>query len=253
MVIILLVALAYPVTLKAQNSQRVDIYKKVGQLDLVKVIFPDTVTNGYDYRARHEIVGYIDTNYQRFQIHFTSITQNPENPYQYFLKGKTKVRNNICDFEGTLKVLSSTKFDSVETMVDIGPTNFKIGEIRSEIVLNEERSQQFSGSIKGNLYTSILIDTMGRLQYNAFHLEVSDGYCNNQFTGVWTSYTTGKSRKCNWGDYRIPDCGDLDMGAGFFSPADKYLKNGWLTYRAMINNKPEDQEAIRVENAEWWK
>jgi hypothetical protein len=32
---------------------------------------------------------------------------------------------------------------------------------------------------------------------------------------------------CNWGEIRIPFCGDLDGGAGEFIPNPKYVKNGW--------------------------
>nr|MBP6410083.1 hypothetical protein [Pseudarcicella sp.] len=58
----------------------------------------------------------------------------------------------------------------------------------------------------------------------------SDGFFNNQFIGSWTSYKTNTSKKCNWGDYRIPESGNLDVGAGEFSVDEKYLKNGWKNY-----------------------
>lgn len=50
------------------------------------------------------------------------------------------------------------------------------------------------------------------------------------FVGSWTSYKTNIAKKCNWGDYRIPDSSDLDIGTGEFSVNEKYVKNDWLSY-----------------------
>ena len=58
----------------------------------------------------------------------------------------------------------------------------------------------------------------------------ADPYRNNQFAGRYTPAPGGEKLRSNWGDFRIPDSGDLDQGAGEFSPADKYLKNGWDGY-----------------------
>ena len=67
--------------------------------------------------------------------------------------------------------------------------------------------------------------------------------------------TTGKSKICNWGDYRIPLCNDLDIGTGEFSPNPKYLKNGWSNYiKAYSNNSNQkvSKEAQQIENEKWW-
>ena len=63
-------------------------------------------------------------------------------------------------------------------------------------------------------------------------------------------------KRCNWGDYRIPNCGDLDIGAGGFSPADKYLTNGWQNYRDANFGGPEtpkSKKAATLEYVRWWK
>lgn len=43
--------------------------------------------------------------------------------------------------------------------------------------------------------------------------------------------TTNKLMKCNWGDCRIPDSSDLDIGAGEFVPAEEYIDSGWQLLR----------------------
>jgi hypothetical protein len=36
-------------------------------------------------------------------------------------------------------------------------------------------------------------------------------------------------KRCNWGDFRIPNSGDLDGGAAGFSPW-KHKENGWQDF-----------------------
>lgn len=59
----------------------------------------------------------------------------------------------------------------------------------------------------------------------------SDRYYNNAFVGIWQSYSAGKEKICNFGEYRIPFIKpDFDIGAGEFYPNPKYKDNGWQRY-----------------------
>lgn len=60
---------------------------------------------------RLEPLGFIGENFQRFQIHFISAIKNPDNKLQYFIYGKTKVKENICSFQGTITVTESRTYD----------------------------------------------------------------------------------------------------------------------------------------------
>ena len=62
---------------------------------------------------------------------------------------------------------------------------------------------------------------------------------------------TRKKKVCNWADFRVPYCADLDIGAGEFSPADKYLMFGWKTYREAYFN--DNKSARQEEEKQWWK
>lgn len=68
--------------------------------------------------------------------------------------------------------------------------------------------------------------------------------------GTWTSYATHQTLRCNWGDYRIPNADDFDIGAGEFSPADKYLPYGWQDVRDALNG---NEAARRREAQPWWR
>lgn len=45
--------------------------------------------------------------------------------------------------------------------------------------------------------------------------------------GTWTEYNSNEMKCSNWGERRIPFSGDLDIGAGEFSPNPKYFDKGW--------------------------
>lgn len=85
---------------------------------------------------------------------------------------------------------------------------------------------------------------------------VADGFTNNNFTGTWTSYKSNLSRKCNWGDYRIPESRLLDIGAGQFSVDQKYRKNGWENFSVAWNSNSETPDVKKARDKEllaWWK
>jgi hypothetical protein len=197
---------------------------------------------------RPELLGFIGEDYQRVYIHFITATRNASDHMQYLVTGKTKVHSNINDFKGTITIK--------EACLDPDPEypEYKSGYIKGEYRLEENRQQQGSGYFKGSFWGRWFISNDGKITYNTLDL-VTDGFSNNHFTGSWTSYATGKSKKCNWGDFRIPDSGDLDVGTGEFAVAGKYIKNGWETYvqAANVPDSLEGKRALAIEATRWWE
>jgi hypothetical protein len=227
---------------KTFSQDTTTFYDNIKNYDLTTIWSGDSIeTNNLDFPVnkikRPEPLGYIDTNYTRFYIHFISVKKNKDNPYLYNITGKTRVGNNICDFTGTIKIIES----KVEQKTVY--RQYKQGYAICEVIFYEDEKQPSSGVITGKLRTQFIVDKT-KIKYNGLML-IADSFSNNEFAGIWTSYKTNKSKKCNWGDFRIPDSGDLDMGAGEFSPSDKYLKNGWQSYRDSFGKqyKPKDN---------WW-
>lgn len=227
-----------------------------GQLknyDLSTVLLTDSILaedreNSKDKIKRAEALGFIGDNFQRFHIHFISIIQSPTNPYEYLAYGKTMVKENVCSFLGRIVVKEST----IRRSEDIPA--YKQGVAVCEVTLYEDRKQPSTGLIKGSLTTNFIIDDKGKFRYDAL-MFVADDFSNNQFTGTWTSYKTNASKKCNWGDYRIPGSGDLDTGTGEFMASEKYNKNGWASYMLEFNAKNLDTNELEKTNVgkEWWK
>lgn len=127
------------------------------------------------------------------------------------------------------------------------------GIVVGEYHFAENRSQKFSGRFDGVFCSRWFIDRYGDLKYDDLEWDCSDSYCNNQFVGTWKSYDAEIPKTCNWGDSRIPQSGDLDIGTGEFYPNDKYVANGW---QKLIDawEKPDcDKKARQEEQRKWWK
>ncbi len=200
------------------------------------------------------VVGVIGANHQRIRIAFTSIEQNPEKLWEYRVVGKSKVKNNICDFVGVIRVDSVVELKALHYGVDDMYKDSSIvnqGVVFATYNFDESKEQNHSGTFSGKLMTKWYTTSHGKLKYDKIQW-ISDSYMNNAFIGSWTQYDSETSKVCNWGDYRIPlSAQDFDIGAGEFSPSEKYYKFGWEEYQnAWLY---EDEDAQKRELAEWWK
>lgn len=220
-----------------------NFYSGIKDYDLGCLWIADSIAgeeneNGSGAKVKNaEPLGYIDTNYQRFYIHFISATKKKDNPYEYMVLGKTRIKNTTCDFQGIIRV------NSADISASEAIPGFREGNVYCEVMFYEDKKQIGSGFIKGKSSSGFVIDNKGNLHYNALGL-VADGFDNNQFECTWTSYRTKRSKKCNWGDYRIPDSFNFDFGTGEFFPNPVYLKNGWEDFA---------KDGQRVEEKIWWK
>ncbi|MEO6819008.1 MAG: hypothetical protein ABI204_04735 [Ginsengibacter sp.] len=196
-----------------------------------------------------EPLGFIGDNYQRFYIHFISVKKSKVNPYQYFVSGKTKVKEIISGFSGTINVVKAGIY---KKQID---ENYKQGSVECNIIFYEDSLQKSTGFFKGKLISKFFLDERNLVWYDDIELG-ADGYFNNQCEAVWTSYKTSKSKKCNWGDYRIPQSKALDSGDGEFAVNKKYDLFGWKNYRIAWSDDPWVKgtgQAREAENKHWWE
>lgn len=234
---------------KAQDIKTSDFFEEIKSYDISNLLTTDKIyfADSTDF-DRKEPIGFIGRNFQRFYIHIISVIKNPNNGLEYFIFGKTKVKDNICTFQGVIQISESKMYDQNEI------STHQQGFVKGEYEFFEDPDQLGSGILKGDFQSNFFIDKKGELKYNAL-MFAADGFHNNQFEGSWESYKTGKSKKCNWGDYRIPDSGYLDIGAGEFSPSDKYKEYGWDNYIKALgysNDKSIVEKARLKEKESWW-
>lgn len=206
-------------------------------------------------KAENYIVfGVIGKDYQRIKIKIISVIKNSEKSNEYSVIGKSSVKGNICDFRGTILINSIREFKHLHFGVD---EEYKDKGIKSQGILfadyefKENKEQNHSGIFRGQLYSKWYLNSVNRIEYDNIESN-SNGYSNNAFIGIWENYSTGNEKLCNWADYRIPKANqDFDIGAGEFSPSEKYYDKGWENYqKAWLHG---DKKAKRNELEEWWK
>jgi hypothetical protein len=198
------------------------------------------------------VYGFIGDNYERIRIKFISVTKSKVLANTYYVYGKSMVKNNICEFRGSIVISNIRKLKVTSNGLDDKYKNTGIkGQfvILGDYMFAESKKQDQAGTFKGIVLSKFYIDKEGNIKYDDID-SVSDSFTNNQFVGEWSSYKGKLVERCNWGDFRIPNSGDLDIGAGDFSPNEKYLKNGW---QSIADEMAANKDAKKSGEAQWWK
>jgi len=200
--------------------------KKENRLDLLtvynfsKIIIP-----------QNNFIGFIGSDYKRILMKFDSARKN--NDSTYIILGSSQVGNNKCIFNGELIIDKVKEFKNYHFGVDSIYTDSAIafqGILIGHFLIKENIQQNSAGKFDGVFTIWFYINSSGLVIYDDIN-SYSDSYRNNQYVGQWTLYNSNKSKICNWGEYRIPFSGDLDIGSGGFSVNTKYLNNGWQNYK----------------------
>ena len=199
------------------------------------------------------VFGFIGAEHQRIKIKLTSIQKSPANPTIYFVLGKSNVKGIICDFSGTIKLTEIKNIKELHFGVD---DEYRDKGVKSQGILfadyefKENPNLKNSGIFKGLLYTKWYLNSGNQIKYDDIGLN-ADGYMNNAFVGSWKDYSSDKEKKCNWGDFRVPQANqDFDIGVGDFFPSKKYNEKGWENYHKAMEG---DEVAKNEELKEWWK
>ena len=84
-------------TTYAQDTTTTNFFEQIKNYDLSTILKADSILmedreDGKEKIKLAEILGFIGDDYQRLFINFISVIQNPTNPYEYLVFGKTKVK-----------------------------------------------------------------------------------------------------------------------------------------------------------------
>jgi len=245
----------FPLQTKAQSFKDKQLYSKyLSEEELMDDMSKYDFSQLFTHTDNSVVYGFIGDNYQRIRIKFISVVKNQKTPDDYTVYGKSMVKNNICVFHGTITITNIRKYKSTSYGVDDEYKNEGIkGQFAAfgNYIFSENQNQIHSGVFKGTFQSNFYLDKNNKIYYDDIDLN-SDSYTNNQFVGQWISYKGNLVKRCNWGDFRVPNDGDLDIGAGEFSPNDKYLNLGWQTKRD-LSVMQSDKGAKQIEEAKWWK
>lgn len=176
-------------------------------------------------------IGLIGTKKKKLDFVITSAIKNPQSIDAYLLSGFTIVGDNKRCFSGEVKIeniLFNKKLDLGidDWMKDSIKTQ---GIIIGKYTLYENPEETYTGVFTGEFLCKWYINKNNVIHYDNINID-SDSYFNNCFVGNWTCFKTKKTSVANWGQYRIPCSGDLDIGAAEFMPNPKYYDAGWRDY-----------------------
>ena len=197
-------------------------------------------------------LGIIGDNYQRLYMKIIHCVKNESVPNEYIVYGRSKVKNNLCDFLGKITIEQIQETDREQFGVD----NIYEGKSKAQGIIIahyeffESKMQKNTGVFCGVLKAKWYLDTMGKMQYDDMNIH-SDAYFNNSFVGTWTMYNSDVKKVCNWADYRVPSvkC-DFDIGAGEIRVSDKYVENGWTNFMQTFSTYPETKSAEKARKKE---
>lgn len=251
--LLILVSACSPSAKQAQQ-QPLSLLDSFKRSNLQQVFLTDSFYNfedgQYERHQRSQPLAFIDSNFQRLYIHFNSVQKNPNNALEYLCSGATRVHNTICHFKGSLKIKNA-----FATRNEFADSLHHCATIIFDVKLYEDSIEFESGFFSGQLEYDVLLDSKFNVIYDGLEF-YSDNYSNNRFTGQWQNYKTGEIKICGWGDYRIPNSNDLDIGTGEFSVNDRFVKNGWQDYMntwGTHGDTARTNKARANESLQWWK
>ncbi|QJD97205.1 hypothetical protein HH214_15670 [Mucilaginibacter robiniae] len=194
--------------------------------------------------------GAVGKNYQRFYIHYLSVTQDAANPYRYLVQGKTRIGNQIRPFAGTITITQAGIFKPDNAYSPESYRGYKRGQLIAKVDFKED--SQDGGTISGKLTTNFCINAQNQLLYDTLDFGI-DGYENNQFLGTIKKPSSATAQTLRWGDYSLMGTPIVDE-AGMNIPQE-YEKYGWQTFNAAIGSdlRPASKAAIAEEKRQWWK
>nr|WP_321452589.1 hypothetical protein [uncultured Carboxylicivirga sp.] len=204
------------------------------------------------------VYGIIGYEHQRIRIKLISVEKNPNNPNEYLVRGKSMVKETICDFQGTIKLSQINELIKLNYGIDNEYEDKGIeaqGIIIANYEFQENKEQAHSGTFTGQLFSKWYLDSKGQITYDDIQ-SFTDSYSNNAFIGIWKSYNSDYEKLCNWADYRVPNANkDFDVGVGEFYVSEKYWNKGWLDFplKNQIPNEAIKRSENTKETKEWWK
>jgi len=215
-------------------------------------------SNIWTETENNSVLGIIGEDHQRIKIKLISVFRISNNPLLYTVYGKSNVKDNVCEFYGQIVIKEIREVKELHFGVDDEYADKGIksqGILIADYEFFENKGQKHSGIFKGKLYSKWYLNSKDKIEYDNIE-NISDGYTNNAFVGIWKSYTTEKEKVCNWADYRVPNASqDFDIGAGEFSVSEKYWDKGWLdiALKNQVPNHAIKKNKEKGKTKEWWE
>ncbi|MDO9512784.1 MAG: hypothetical protein Q7J34_13570 [Bacteroidales bacterium] len=164
-----------------------------------------------------DVPGFISDHYRRLGIRLKSVVRNHQNPAEYYVYGKSKVRSNITEFAGLITIDSINRIEKAGIIYLATYWSFQFSENQTDKHTGCFEGRGEAVFISGNpvFRTSPIINVL------------KDDNTDRIYYGHWITHDAKLKLPCSWGDFSIRNCGDLDVGKESFSPNPKYYSMGW--------------------------
>lgn len=195
-----------------------------------------------------ELTGFIGDDIQNMRIKFLLFNQINEKECE--VSGKSKVKNNICDFKGILEIENILEVD-IENGDEV--SNKVDGKITGRYKFKENAGQQGTGIFEGMFEIYWSYDSNNNIE--ASDIWYTNPDCNIIFQGFWTSYRTGVKKTASWSDYKccFPEGFNVSDGPDLI-PAEQYRSKGWSYLIDLYSdNENKRLKAEKEFEREWWK
>ncbi|RSK43650.1 hypothetical protein [Hymenobacter perfusus] len=199
-------------------------------------------------KASYELMnGFFGPDHYRIEFAMLEVTQDPDNPTHYLLRGRNRFKQRVTPFTGDLTInqlrsqpqVEIPKGESNEYGQQLNRQNMycAIGTFR----LREASGQLGSGTFEGRAVIDFRVDEEGQLSLDSRNEEVGAMGGEVLLEGYWTSPAT-RQRKAitlvrNIMHYNQDIFEEFTIGERDPDFNPKYAKLGWDTY---------------WQNEEWW-
>jgi hypothetical protein len=168
--------------------------KLLAEFDLTPTIFNKDQLD--QYFNRHD--GFFGKSNYRIEVYWSQVVKDSLQPNLYHLTGKTKFKENINSYKGTITIDSIYKFKDpniAERYYEEGALmNDNLYEFIGKIELNEDSAQYGSGSFKGKIAIDFAKKDKTETFLWFYTPETKTKGSGFKAEGTWTSYTS-KSQK----------------------------------------------------------
>lgn len=208
--------------------------------------FLKTYSNSFDAPVN----GVLGNDFRRIEVYFYPGAVKSDS-VTYSVRGRTKVKKNVCDFAGEIKI------KKIYHWIDCYVDSTDCYTIIADYSLREDSMQKGSGVFRGILgaYGYATDDAPEIIKVDNRY-EDGDGYMNRSYVGTWQSYKNPAIvKRCMWGDYRMPFRFDFDIGDGEIRVNSKYASPEWDRFMHC-----EDLDIVELESGDsratyknpWW-
>lgn len=198
--------------------------------------------------------GVIGAKHQRIRIYFDSIIKSDDDEFTYIVFGRTKVKENVCDFKGVIVFYYANKDASFKKENEINEID---GTLKANYIFRENPNQKHTGLFKGKLISYWTIKDGNVILGTGEYTSIDYGFA---FEGSWQGYKSENITKCCWSNYRIPCTpDDFNVSDGpDVIPNIKYKDAGWGHLNIIYSSDPESEEFMNASEAEkkesnWWR